>query len=1007
MHIELSIRQKIYTAILFLSLFILGTSPLQAQDTNEQIGFVVALRGNATAFDVQGNTRTLAIKSPVFKKDVLKTGPRGRIQVLFADNTIVSIGRASEIEIFEYYWSQNEKTGSMKTRVKEGVFRVMGGAITKESPQNFTTQTPAATIGIRGSMYAGKVSGDQLIVVFEGGKGIDVMNNAGSVAITKAGFGTRILSPDEPPQTPERFSAEEISDLNTGMSTDSDAGEENEEDTSDDEQTGEESEEEASDDEQTGEESTDEEIDEDQEETSESQDASEEEDGEQVTDNEEGTPQDEDASTDPDEGQDSLETNDESDAGVETSGDTEPVDGQDTGEIGDDSDASVETAVDSDPAGTDIIDSTLDSNVEDDPGDNSVDYSPEDSSFEDDFSADTDLSAEPAISEDPVELSFLPEIQEITETTTNASQDILDNTATETSQSGINIEGAFLAGVNADGTQTDFTRWTGTIEATSINGSVTSTNTSSFDFSFDMQPYDPDATYISPFLGTGDPVIDIQTRTVNLSGVNRTFGSDVLTSNLGEFAIFLIKNGSFTANSTLYGYQDLGFAGIPSPASSAPATGIWGYKGPVLGMDTQLLAGETLDVQTEISGMWLEVNWLSGKAIGRMNFDPEPYDPMMESGPGGKAFIFGDISGTTLTNVKLYGYNKSEDEMTGGIIWFEGTEDLAQFYGSQCQGIGITGSASFYDIETDQSTTVGAGTMIAAGFREDIDSGDDVSPTGTSVYSGFVAGLAEDMNNIETNRRLYMNYDPSEFCFTIDKNNGTINGALSASDQLSGGLCFLDNLNIGGSFGSAYILDDNFVAMMGDSGSDGVYSDTYTGGLKSRGNYMITTDPDSQFSDFVTWGYWEISYEDPESAGQYHLHLPGDFWIAGELTPATVIADMAINSIQGSYTGGAKGICINNASEVTDLTNGITQINVDFGTYQVSGNITFDEVDLELTSGMLSPSSPRFSAEILGATTSSVNGALYGPNANAVGGNFNADMSGDRYMGIFGANRVP
>ena len=114
-----------------------------------------------------------------------------------------------------------------------------------------------------------------------------------------------------------------------------------------------------------------------------------------------------------------------------------------------------------------------------------------------------------------------------------------------------------------------------------------------------------------------------------------------------------------------------------------------------------------------------------------------------------------------------------------------------------------------------------------------------------------------------------------------------------------------------------------------------------------------------------------------------------------------------MNNIQGTYTGGAKGICINTASEVSELTGGVSQIQVDFGTYQVSGNIGFDQVNLVLDSGVLYTSAPQFSAGILGSGTSLVNGAFFGPNANAIGGNFDADMSGTRYMGIFGGSRVP
>ncbi|MBN2298825.1 MAG: FecR domain-containing protein [Deltaproteobacteria bacterium] len=974
-------RHKIFISIMSLSLFMLSSSLLPAQETQEQVGSVVAVRGNATAFDKQGNTRTLAMKSPVFKNDILKTGTKGRIQVLFTDNTIVSIGRASEIEISEYYWMPNEKTGAMKTRVKEGVFRVMGGAITRESPQNFTTETPAATIGIRGSMYAGKVADGQLVVVFEGGKGIDVMNNAGSVAITKAGFGTRIASADTPPETPKRFSAQDISDLNENMNTDSGQDEQEEENAPEEESK----DEEAGDDDSTG----------DQEETSDTTDETEQDSGDDTADNEDAAATDEDASTQSDDPDDSGQTPDEGDGVTETSEDT-----------------AVETAGDTGNTEAGTLDTATDTGGETDTAATSSDFTQDDSSFDESFSADTDLSQDTTSTADPMDTSFTEVLQEVTETTTSASQDTLDNTVNETSQSGITIEGAFLAGVNADGTQTDFTRWHGPVDATSINGSVTSTAASSFDFSFSMNPYNPDAMYIPPFTATEDPIVTVQSRTVSLAGVNRTFDSGVLSSNLGEFAIFVIKDGTFTANSTLYGYQDMGFAGIPSPASSAPATGIWSYIGPSLGFDTYPLPpGETLEINTEMSGMWLEVNWLSGKFVGRMDFDPEPEVPMEEPGPGGKAFIFGDISGTTLTNMKLCGYGGPGDTEPSSIIWVEGTDGQAQFYGSQCQGIGITGTASFYDIESDQNATVGAGRMIAAGFKKEIDYGDEVSPTGTSLYSGFVAGIAEDMNNITTNRKLFMNYDPSEFSFTINRNTGTISGTLYASDQLSG-TCYLDNLEIGGSFGSAYVLDDNFVAMLGDTDSESIYySETIKGGLKSYGNYMITANPDERFSEYVSWGYWEISYVDPESSGQYHLHLPGDFWIAGELTPSSVISDLVTNNITGTYTGGAKGVCINTASEISELTNGTSDITVNFGTYQVTGDITFDEVGLTLTGGMLSASNSSFFSEISGATSSSVNGAFYGPNANSVGGNFNADFTSGagstRYMGIFGGNRVP
>ena len=60
---------------------------------------------------------------------------------------------------------------------------------------------------------------------------------------------------------------------------------------------------------------------------------------------------------------------------------------------------------------------------------------------------------------------------------------------------------------------------------------------------------------------------------------------------------------------------------------------------------------------------------------------------------------------------------------------------------------------------------------------------------------------------------------------------------------------------------------------------------TNDGGLKTYGNYMVSMPPDSQLSEYVSWGYWEAAYVDPTSLAEYHIHQPGSLWIAGERTP--------------------------------------------------------------------------------------------------------------------------
>ncbi|NJC87357.1 MAG: hypothetical protein FIB02_02320 [Desulfuromonas sp.] len=175
-------------------------------------GSVVAARGTVEASDAGGAVRPLKIKSEIYAPDTVRTGKDGRTQLIFSDNTLVSLGVSSVLQVAEYQWNAEQKSGAMKTRVEEGTFRVLGGLITKTAPKNFTTETPAATIGIRGSMYAGKVTGGETIVVFLGGKGIVVFNPKGRVEITRPGYGVRVRL-GEAPGDPVPFSIEELAQL--------------------------------------------------------------------------------------------------------------------------------------------------------------------------------------------------------------------------------------------------------------------------------------------------------------------------------------------------------------------------------------------------------------------------------------------------------------------------------------------------------------------------------------------------------------------------------------------------------------------------------------------------------------------------------------------------------------------------------------------------------------------------------------------------------------------------
>lgn len=187
--------------IIFLLLMISWNSTV-CWGKDDPSGYVSAVRGEAYLINASGITMPLTVRAPISKEDFIVTEKSARVKIVFQDNTIVTLGENSRVKLSDYSWSEKDKKGSFKVSINEGFFRIIGGKITKNSPENFVAKTPAASIGIRGSSYAGRVKGKGLQVFLTEGKGIDVSNKRGSVALLKPGMGTTVADDNSAPATP-------------------------------------------------------------------------------------------------------------------------------------------------------------------------------------------------------------------------------------------------------------------------------------------------------------------------------------------------------------------------------------------------------------------------------------------------------------------------------------------------------------------------------------------------------------------------------------------------------------------------------------------------------------------------------------------------------------------------------------------------------------------------------------------------------------------------------------
>jgi hypothetical protein len=132
------------------------------------IGHVVAIVAPATATTPSGITRTLILKAPIFPNDKIKTAQGARLQILFADNSIVAQGENSEMIIDAYLYQPGDKKSLCSLRFVSGLFRTITGNITDLNPERFKVETRLATIGIRGCELAFRLEpGSETVYILE------------------------------------------------------------------------------------------------------------------------------------------------------------------------------------------------------------------------------------------------------------------------------------------------------------------------------------------------------------------------------------------------------------------------------------------------------------------------------------------------------------------------------------------------------------------------------------------------------------------------------------------------------------------------------------------------------------------------------------------------------------------------------------------------------------------------------------------------------------------------
>ncbi len=128
-----------------LAIVLAVSTPIGAQE----IGKVASISPNLTGTPPGGATRTLTQGQSVSQNEVVQASRSGRGQLLFRDETTLTIAPNSRIVLDEFVYIPGGGDASFAITLSRGALRMIGGRTTQGRDGLIVTNT--ATVGIRGS----------------------------------------------------------------------------------------------------------------------------------------------------------------------------------------------------------------------------------------------------------------------------------------------------------------------------------------------------------------------------------------------------------------------------------------------------------------------------------------------------------------------------------------------------------------------------------------------------------------------------------------------------------------------------------------------------------------------------------------------------------------------------------------------------------------------------------------------------------------------------------------
>jgi hypothetical protein len=127
-----------------------------APATGDEIGQIKTVTGEVTI--IRSTIQQPARAGDLLEvSDTLVTGAESSVGVTLIDNSRLSAGPHSRIELQQFRFNPTTQEGESLTEVKRGTLAIISGQIAKQSPEAMKVKTPTTILGVRGTKFVVQV----------------------------------------------------------------------------------------------------------------------------------------------------------------------------------------------------------------------------------------------------------------------------------------------------------------------------------------------------------------------------------------------------------------------------------------------------------------------------------------------------------------------------------------------------------------------------------------------------------------------------------------------------------------------------------------------------------------------------------------------------------------------------------------------------------------------------------------------------------------------------------